>query len=173
VRAHAQEFKLDAHRVGIMGASAGGHLASTLLTHFDAGDASAADPIDHESSRPDLGVLVYPVISMGKFTHQGSHDNLIGTNAPAELEDSLSNELQVTPNTPPCFIWTMFDDKVVPLENSLMFAGALQKNHVSFELHIYDHGWHGIGLKDKPPFAHPHPWAADCLAWLGEHKFAN
>ena len=173
VRAHAQDFKVDAHRVGIMGSSAGGHLASTLLTHFDAGEASAADPIDRESSRPDLGILCYPVISMGKFTHQGSRDNLLGTNAPAELVEALSNELQVTTNTPPCFIWTMFDDRVVPLENSLLFAGALQKNHVPFDLHIYDAGWHGMGLKDKAPFAHPHPWAADCLFWLQEHKFAN
>jgi acetyl esterase/lipase len=156
-----------------MGSSAGGHLASTLLTHFDAGDASAADPIDRQSSRPDVGVLCYPVISMGKFTHQGSRDNLIGTNAPADLVASLSNELRVTTNTPPCFIWTVFDDKVVPLENSMLFAGALQKNRVPFELHIYDAGWHGMGLNDKPPFEHPHPWAAACLFWLHEHKFAN
>ncbi|MGA2246304.1 MAG: alpha/beta hydrolase [Verrucomicrobiota bacterium] len=173
VRAQAQDFKVDPHRVGIMGSSAGGHLASTLLTHFDAGDASAADPIDRQSSRPDVGVLCYPVISMGKFTHQGSRDNLIGTNAPADLVASLSNELRVTTNTPPCFIWTVFDDKVVPLENSMLFAGALQKNRVPFELHIYDAGWHGMGLNDKPPFEHPHPWAAACLFWLHEHKFAN
>ena len=173
VRAHAQEFKVDSHRVGLMGSSAGGHLASTLLTHFDLGDANAADPIDRESSRPDLGVLCYPVISMGKYTHQGSRDNLLGTNPPAELVASLSNELQVSSNTPPCFIWTTFDDAVVPMENSLMFAEALRKNQVPFALHIYDTGPHGMGLKDKAPFAHPHPWAADCLFWLGEHKFVN
>jgi len=173
VRAHAPDFKLDPHRTGIMGSSAGGHLASTLLTHFDAGDANAADPIDRESSRPDLGVLCYPVISMGKLTHQGSHDNLIGTNASADLVESLSNELQVSANTPPCFLWTLFDDTVVPMENTMMFAEAMQKNHVPFDLHVYDHGSHGIGLKDKPPFAHPHPWAADCLFWLQEHNFAK
>ncbi|HUC84561.1 MAG TPA: alpha/beta hydrolase [Candidatus Acidoferrales bacterium] len=173
VRAHALDFKVDPHRVGIMGSSAGGHLASTLLTHFDGGDAQAADPIDRESSRPDLGVLCYPVITMGQFTHQGSRDNLMGTNAPAELVKSLSNELQVTTNTPPCFIWTTFDDQVVPMENSMMFAEALRKNRVPFALHIYDTGPHGMGLKDKPPFEHPHPWAADCLFWLKERNFAN
>jgi acetyl esterase/lipase len=173
VRAHAQDYKLDAHRVGIMGSSAGGHLASTLLTHFEAGDANATDVIDRESSRPDLGILCYPVISMGKYTHQGSRENLIGTNPPAELVASLSNELQVTTNTPPCFIWTMYGDSVVPVENTLLFADALQKNHVPFDLHIYDAGWHGMGLKDKAPFEHPHPWAAACLFWLQEHKFVN
>lgn len=173
VRAHAADFKLDPHRVGIMGASAGGHLASTLLTHFDAGDPGAADPINRESSRPDLGVLVYPVISMGPYTHAGSRDNLIGSNPPPELVEKLSNELQVTSNTPPCFIWTMFGDKVVPIENSLLFAEALQKNHVPFDLHIYDNGFHGMGLSAKAPFANAHPWAADCVYWLHEHQFAN
>jgi acetyl esterase/lipase len=173
VRAHAGDFQVDPHRVGIMGSSAGGHLASTLLTHFDAGDTNAVDPIDRESSRPDLGVLCYAVITLGKYTHHGSRDNLIGRNAPPELADSLSNELQVSSNTPPCFIWTTFEDKLVPMENSLLFAEALRKNNVPFALHIYEKGGHGMGLKDKPPFEHPHPWAADCLFWLNEHKFVN
>ena len=173
VRAHAGEFKVDAHRVGIMGSSAGGHLASTLLTHFDTGDANAADPVERESSRPDLGVLCYAVISMGKYTHEGSRNNLIGTNAPPELVQQLSNELQVTTNTPPCFLWTTFEDNAVPMENTMMFAEALRENHVPFDLHVYEKGRHGIGLNDKPPFEHPHPWAADCLFWLKERNFAN
>jgi acetyl esterase/lipase len=173
VRAHAAEFKVDTHRVGIMGSSAGGHLASTLLTHFDAGNPNAADAVDRESSRPDLGILCYAVITMGEFTHKGSRDNLLGNNPSPELVTSLSNELQVTTNTPPCFLWTTFEDKTVPMENTMLFAEALRKNHVPFALHIYEKGGHGMGLKDKPPFAHPHPWAADCLFWLKEQKFVN
>ena len=173
VRAHADEFKVDAHRVGIMGSSAGGHLAATLMTHFDSGDTNAADAIDRESSRPDLGVLCYAVITMGELTHQGSKDNLLGKNPSPDLVASLSNELQVTTNTPPCFLWTTFEDTAVPMENTMMFAEALRKNHVPFDLHIYEKGRHGIGLKDKPPFAHPHPWAADCLFWLKEQGFVN
>src|ERR1022692_4116523 len=109
VRAHADEFKVNVHRVGIMGSSAGGHLAATALTHFDAGDANAADAIERQGSRPDLGVLCYAVITMGEFTHKGSKDNLLGKNPDPALVKLLSNELQVTPNTPPCFLWTAFE----------------------------------------------------------------
>ncbi len=173
VRTHAGEFKIDPHRVGIMGSSAGGHLAATLLTHFDAGDPNAADPVERQSSRPDLGILCYPVITMGEFTHHGSRDNLLGKNPDPELVKSLSNELQVTTNTPPCFLWTTFEDRTVPMENTMMFAEAMRENHVPFDLHVYEKGGHGMGLKDKPPFANPHPWAADCLFWLKQRKFAN
>jgi len=173
VRAHAADYKIDAQRVGIMGSSAGGHLASTLLTHFDAGDKGSADLIERQSSRPDLGILCYAVISMKGFTHGGSKANLLGKDPSPELVENLSNELQVTTNTPPCFLWTTFEDKAVPIENTLMFAEALQKNHVPFDLHVYQKGGHGMGLKDKPPFAHPHPWAGDCLFWLKVQGFAN
>jgi len=173
VRAHADDYKIDVKRVGIMGSSAGGHLASTLLTHFDAGDTNSADAVERQSSRPDLGILCYAVISMGEFTHQGSKDNLLGKNPPPELVKLLSNELQVTASTPPCFLWTTFEDTVVPMENTMMFAEALRKNHVPFDLHIYEKGGHGMGLKDKPPFAHPHPWAGDCLFWLKQRGFAG
>lgn len=173
VRAHAEDYKIDPHRIGIMGSSAGGHLASTLLTHFDAGDANSADPVERQSSRPDLGILCYAVISLGEFTHQGSKENLLGNNPSPELVRYLSNELQVTPQTPPCFLWTTFEDKTVPMENTMLFAAALRKNHVPFALHIYEKGGHGMGLNDKPPFAHPHPWAADCLFWLKEQNFVN
>jgi acetyl esterase/lipase len=173
VRAHADEYKIDSHRVGVMGSSAGGHLASTLLTHFDAGNTNSSDVVERQSSRPDLGILCYAVISMGEFTHKGSFNNLLGTNPAPELVKSLSNELQVTTNTPPCFLWTTFEDKTVPLENTLMFAEALRKNQVPFDLHVYQKGGHGMGLKDKPPFNHPHPWAADCLFWLKAQGFVK
>jgi acetyl esterase/lipase len=173
VRAHANEFKVDAHRVGIMGSSAGGHLASTLLTHFDAGDTNANDAVERQSSRPDLGILCYAVITMGEFTDHGSRDNLLGQNPDPDLAKLLSNELLVTTNTPPCFLWTTFEDNVVPMENSMMFAEALRKNHVPLALHVYEKGGHGMGLNAQPPFAHPHPWAADCLFWLKERKFVN
>jgi acetyl esterase/lipase len=173
VRAHADDYKIDPHRVGIMGSSAGGHLASTLLTHFDSGATNASDVIERQSSRPDTGILCYAVISMGEFTHHGSKDNLLGKNPSPELVKLLSNELQVTTNTPPCFIWTTFEDNVVPLENTMLFAEALRKNQVPFDLHIYQKGGHGMGLADKPPFTHPHPWANDCLFWLKAQNFVN
>ncbi|HTL71724.1 MAG TPA: alpha/beta hydrolase [bacterium] len=173
VRAHAGEYKIDTKRVGLMGSSAGGHLTATLLTHFDAGDANASDVVERQSSRPDLGILCYAVISMGDFTHQGSKNNLLGKNPSPELVQLLSNELQVTTNTPPCFLWTTFEDKTVPMENTMLFAEALRKNHVPFALHVYEKGGHGMGLKDKPPFAHPHPWAGDCLFWLKEQGFVK
>jgi len=173
VRSRAAEWKADPKRVGIMGSSAGGHLASTLMTHFDAGQLDAADPIERQSSRPDLGILCYPVITLGEYTHRGSRNNLLGTNPPPELVMLLSNELQVTSNTPPCFIWTTYEDKTVPMENTLLFAEALRKNHVPFDLHIYQKGGHGMGLKDKPPFTNPHPWAGDCLFWLRQQGFVT
>jgi acetyl esterase/lipase len=172
VRAHAADYQIDPHRIGIIGSSAGGHLASTLMTHFDSGDTNSPDPTERQSSRPDIGILCYPVITMGEFTHKGSHDMLLGTNPPPELVKYLSSELQVTTNTPPCFIWGTYEDKTVPIENELMFAEALRKNHVPFDLHIYQKGGHGMGLGDRtPPFAHPHPWTADCLYWLKQQGF--
>jgi acetyl esterase/lipase len=167
VRARASEWQIDVKRVGIMGSSAGGHLASTLLTHFDSGDANASDSIDRESSRPDLGILCYPVISMGEHTHRGSKKNLLGDHPDEELVKLLSNELQVTTNTPPTFLWhTMEDAGVVP-QNSMIFAMALQKNKVPYELHIYEKGRHGIGL------ANGHPWTEQCLRWLKLREFVK
>ena len=173
VRAKADDWKIDPKRVGIMGSSAGGHLAATLLTHFDSGNAAAEDAIERQSCRPDLGILCYAVISMGQYTHQGSKNALLGANPSPELVQLLSNELQVTPNTPPCFLWTTFEDRTVPMENSMLFASALRKNNVPFALDIYQKGGHGLGLADPPPFTHPHPWAADCLVWLKLQKFVN
>ena len=174
VRAHAEDYKINPKHVGIMGSSAGGHLASMAMTHFDSGDTNATDVIERQSSRPDIGILCYPVITMGASTHGGSKANLLGRNPSPELVTELSSELQVTTNTPPCFIWTTSEDRTVPPENTLMFAAALQKNHVPFDVHVYQKGGHGMGLGDRtPPFAHPHPWAGDCLFWLKVQGFVK
>jgi acetyl esterase/lipase len=174
VRANAAEWKLDPKRIGIIGSSAGGHLASTLLTHFDAGKSDAADLIERQSSRPDLGVLVYPVITMGAKTHHGSRENLLGRNPPPELVELLSNELHVTRETPPCFLFHNFPDDVVSVENTLDFAAALSRAGVPFDLHIYAKGGHGIGLgaADYEP-AQFHPWVGECERWLKEQGFAK
>jgi len=173
VRARAGEWKVDPNRVGVMGSSAGGHLASTAVTHFDQGQPEAADPVEKESCRPDLGVLCYPVISMGPLTHAGSRNNLLGKEPAPDLVKLLSNELQVTKETPPCFVWHTWEDTTVKVENSLEFAAALQRNGVPFDLHIYQKGRHGIGLADKPPFANPHPWARDLIFWLKAQNFVK
>jgi acetyl esterase/lipase len=167
VRTHAADYKIDPKRVGIMGSSAGGHLASTLLTHFDAGVADAADPVERQSSRPDLGILCYPVISMGPLTHQGSKNNLLGKDPDPALVQLLSNELQVTRNTPPCFLWHTWEDKAVKVENSLEFAAALRRHGVPFDLHVYQKGGHGMGLGQG------HPWTQDCLYWLKAQGFVK
>ena len=169
VRARADEFKIDPKRIGIMGSSAGGHVASMLMTHFDSGDTNSADAIERQSSRPDIGILCYPVITMGEFAHPGSKNLLLGRNPSPELVQETSSELHVDANTPPCFIWCTSEDRTVPPENTLMFAGALRKNHVPFDLHIYQKGGHGMGLGlgiRTPPFENLHPWTADCLFWL-------
>ncbi len=173
VRARAADWQVDPRRVGIMGSSAGGHLASTLLTHFDDGQRDAADPIEQQSSRPDLGILCYAVITLGEFTHKGSKHNLLGATPSPDLVKQLSNELQVTAQTPPCFVWHTWEDQAVPAENSLQFAAALRWAGVPFDLHIYEKGRHGIGLASAPPFSNPHPWAADCVFWLKQRGFVT
>ncbi|MGA2496901.1 MAG: alpha/beta hydrolase [Tepidisphaeraceae bacterium] len=174
VRARAAEWKVDPRHIGIMGSSAGGHLASTLVTHFDAGQPDATDPIERQSSRPDIGILCYAVISMETgLTHGGSRTNLLGNQPSEELIKLLSNELQVTKETPPCFIWHTWEDRAVKVENALQFAAALQKAGVPFDLHIYQKGGHGMGLADKPPFDHPHPWAKDLVVWLNVQGFVR
>ena len=169
VRARARDEGLDPTRVGVMGSSAGGHLAATLLTHFEAGDPAAADPVERESSRPDLGILCYPVITMGEFTHRGSKERLLGDNPPANLVELLSNELQVTAQTPPTFIWHTAEDSAVPVENALLFASALRKAGVPFALHVYEKGKHGLGLPSAGKGAPA--WDDACLHWLEGRGF--
>ncbi|MSU59864.1 MAG: alpha/beta hydrolase [Pedosphaera sp.] len=174
LRARAGEWQLDPKRIGIMGSSAGGHLSSTLLTHFDAGKPDAADPIERVSSRPDLGILCYPVISMGTNAHVGSRNNLLGKEPSPELVRELSNELHVTKETPPCFLWHTWEDKGVKIENVLSFANALQAAGVRFDLHVYERGAHGLGLgtHDWQPEKR-HPWTRDCEFWLKQRGFAK
>ncbi|MEA3213258.1 MAG: hypothetical protein QOE70_6315 [Chthoniobacter sp.] len=172
-RAKAAQWKIDPKRVGVMGSSAGGHLASTLLTHFDAGKAGDPDPIEHESSRPDLGILCYAVITMGPNTHGGSKKNLLGDDPSPELLELLSNEKQVTKDTPPCFIWHTWEDNAVKVENSLEFAAALRRAGVPFDLHVYQKGGHGMGLGGGRAGGAQHPWAADCLFWLKVQGFVK
>lgn len=171
IRVNAAKWKIDPRRIGIIGSSAGGHVASSLLTHFTAGDSAATDPTERESSRPDLGILCYAVITTGPFAHRGSIRNLLGRDPAPELLELVSNEKHVMADTPPCFVWHTFEDKVVPMENSLLFAEALRREGVPFDLHIYVEGRHGVGLGDTAPFAHPHPWTNDCLFWLKTRGF--
>lgn len=173
VRHHAAGWSIDPQRIGIIGSSAGGHLASTLVTQFDAGQPDAVDPVERHSSRPDLGILCYPVITMGEFTHRGSRQNLLGPDPAAGLIRQLSNELQVTRDTPPCFVWHTWEDPVVPVENSLQFAAALRRAGVPFDLHVYQLGRHGLGLDDRYPFDTPHPWVADLRVWLRVQGFVR
>jgi acetyl esterase/lipase len=147
VRANADKWGIQKNNIGIMGFSAGGHLASTLATHFDEGDANSNDSIEQQSSRPDFAVLVYPVITMNKaFTHMGSRTNLLGNNPDSSLVALYSNELQVTKQTPPGFLIHATDDKTVPVENSLRFYEAVKNNGVPVEMHIFPHGGHGFSL---------------------------
>jgi acetyl esterase/lipase len=165
VRARAKEFGVNPTQIGILGFSAGGHLASSVLTHFDAGKPDADDEIERASCRPDFGVLCYPVIAFDQpYTHKGSQRNLLGADAPVELVASMSSEKQVTDQTPPCFVWHTTEDKGVPPENSVVFYSALIAHKVPAELHIYERGKHGLGLaKDVPG---TYGWPAACLAWL-------
>ena len=147
VRANADKWGIKKNNIGIMGFSAGGHLASTLATHFDDGDKNSKDSIEQQSSRPDFAVLIYPVITMNKaFTHMGSRNNLLGNNPDSSLVNLYSNELQVTKETPPTFLLHATDDGAVPVENSLRFYEALKSNKVPVEMHIFPKGGHGFGL---------------------------
>lgn len=146
-RYHAEKWNIDPGKVGVMGFSAGGHLASTLSTHYDSGDPSNDDPVERESCRPDFSILVYPVISFTKeYTHVGSRENLLGKDPDPQLVQHFSNELQVTADTPPAILIHSGDDDAVPVENSMAYYHALQKLGINSELHIYPYGGHGYSL---------------------------
>jgi acetyl esterase/lipase len=164
-RAHAAEWGINPAKVGIMGFSAGGHLASTAGTRFDAGNPAATDPVDRLGSRPDFMILVYPVISMEPpTTHGGSRVNLLGKNPPEELVRRYSNELQVTASTPPTFLIHAGDDDAVPVANSLLFYQALLAHRVPAELHVYPHGGHGFSLALAK--GRLQDWTQACARWL-------
>ena len=165
VRARAAEFKIDPARIGIMGFSAGGHLASTAGTHFDKGKPDAKDPVERVGCRPDFMILCYPVIALGEdCTHRGSQRNLLGENPDPELLRSLSNEKQVTAETPPTFLIHTDEDTGVPPENSVQFYLALRRAKVPAELHVYRTGRHGLGLAASTPGTAT--WPKNCEDWL-------
>jgi len=170
VRTRAAEWKIDPAKIGIMGFSAGGHLASTAGTHFDAGDPKAADPVDRAGCRPDFMVLVYPVISMDLKTHRGSRTNLLGPNPSQELIDLLSNEKQVTEKTPPTFLVHSKTDTLVPVENSAMFHEALKAHKVPAEFLELPTGAHGLGCGKGELWA---AWQEKCLQWLAARGLAK
>ncbi len=170
VRARAKEFGIDPERVGILGFSAGGHLAATAGTHFDSGRPDASDIIERAGSRPNLMILIYPVITMRELTHAGSKKNLLGSEPSPQLVALLSNEEQVTKETPPAFLVHTMTDAAVPVENSMMFAAALREAGVSFEFHLYERGAHGFGLAPDDPVLSS--WPARCADWLRLHGFA-
>ncbi len=165
VRLHAKDYGYDEKRIGIWGFSAGGHLASTTGTHFDAGKRDALDPIELQSSRPDFMILAYPVITFTEpYAHQSSRDALLGKDPDPALIDLLSNEKQVTKETPPTFLFHTTEDKTVPVENSVLFYLALRKAGVPAEMHIYQKGNHGAGLAQNDPVLKS--WPDLLAAWL-------
>jgi acetyl esterase/lipase len=166
-RANAKAWKLDPQRIGIMGFSAGGHLASTAGTHFDAGDPRATDAIDRESCRPDFMVLIYPVITMGEKTHRGSKRNLLGTDPTEESVTLFSNETQVADNTPPAFLAHAKDDRVVVPDNSLMFHKALQAHGVASQYLELPSGGHGLNGYRGPMWD---AWQTSALRWLAAQE---
>ena len=175
VRAEHARLGIDPARVGVMGSSAGGHLAVTLLTQGDDGNPAAADAVDRQPSRPALGVLCYPVVSMlPTNTHAGSKRNLLGDNPPEELARELSGELAVNDSTPPVFLWHTVEDKGVKLAGVLDLAAALNRHGRPLELHVYEKGGHGLGLGKRPyDPAKLHPWTVECRRWLAERGFAG
>lgn len=171
VRANAGRWDIDPNKIGIIGFSAGGHLASTLGTRFDRGKSDATDPIERVSSRPDLMMLIYPVITMGEFTHAGSKRNLLGESPSEDLIKKYSNELNVSSETPPTFLVHTMTDAGVPVENSLMFVQALRRAKVAVEFHMYEKGPHGFGLAPNDPVLST--WTARCADWLALHGFTK
>jgi len=167
VRRHAGEWGIDPHKIGIMGFSAGGHLASTVSTHFD---EKVYKPVDSTSARPDFSLLIYPVISMDSaITHGGSRENLIGKHPSPEMVKHFSNALQVTAKTPPAFMIHSIDDGTVPVENSIEYALAMKKQNVPCELHIYERGGHGYGLGFSKNTEST--WTKACENWLTARGF--
>lgn len=168
LRANASSLGIDPKRVGIVGFSAGGHLVSTAATMFDAGHPESTDPVERASSRPDVAMLIYPVITMGPLGHAGSRINLLGADATQDLVNALSSERNVSLQTPPCFLVHGANDTVVPVENALMFATALSGHKIPFELHIVEDGPHGFGLGRAGGDT---DWRPLAQRWLHRHGF--
>ncbi|WP_209330093.1 alpha/beta hydrolase [Lunatimonas salinarum] len=166
VRSKAAEWNIDPAKIGIMGFSAGGHLASSLATHFDSGNASSADVVERQSSRPDFAILAYPVISFDpSYTHIGSRNNLIGQNPEPKWVEYFSNERQVTEDTPPSFLFHAQDDATVPVSHSIRFFEALTQHKVPAEMHVYPTGGHGFSLSINVEGTQK-GWMDSCIQWL-------
>jgi acetyl esterase/lipase len=169
-RAMALEWNIDTQRVGAIGFSAGGHLCASVSNLFDTGDASAVDPVERQSCRPDVSVPVYPVISFtASFAHAGSGRNLLGEDATPERRREMSMETRVSRDTPPTFLFHTTEDKVVPVANTLVYAQALAVAGVPFELHVYEQGGHGVALGGDHKLLST--WPARCAAWLSLRGF--
>lgn len=167
VRAHAAQYGYDPNRVGMMGFSAGGHLTSTVGTHFDDGNPAASDPIDRVSCKPNFLILGYPVITMlPPYAHEGSVTNLLGDNSTTEQRKQMSSELHVTTQTPPTFLLSTTEDGLVPVENTVMFYMALRKAGVPAEMHVFEKGPHGVGLDLADPVLGV--WPTLLSNWLRE-----
>jgi acetyl esterase/lipase len=172
VRANAVAWNLDPERIGVLGFSAGGHLASTIATHWTAGDPQASDPLDRVSSRPNAAVLIYPVITLeGPYAHAGSRDNLLGPEPDPALVAALSNERQVNAQTPPTFLVHSADDLGVSCVNSFLFAQALAAHGVVVELQLYERGDHGYGMGGDDPLLRT--WPDRCADWLRRRGFVG
>ncbi|MFP6763279.1 MAG: alpha/beta hydrolase [Planctomycetaceae bacterium] len=167
-RASATAWKIDPQRIGILGFSAGGHVASTAATHFDQGNTDSPDPIERLSCRPDFAWLVYPVVTMGRYTNTGSRAALLGPDPRPELVRLYSNETQVTADTPPVFLAHAVDDRPVPPENSRQFVAALKARQVSAELLELPSGGHGLNGCQGPLWEQ---WKSAALQWLAGQKF--
>lgn len=166
VRRNAVKWKLNPNKIGIMGFSAGGHLAATLSTHYS---DKVYIPSDTTSAKPNFSILIYPVISMQEgITHQGSKDNLLGKDANDETTEKYSNEKQITADTPKAFLVHATDDKAVPVENSINYYLALKKEKVPAEMHLYENGGHGFGLGTKGTNA---SWPKTCEKWLAVNNY--
>jgi acetyl esterase/lipase len=164
VRSHAKEYGIDPQKIGILGFSAGGHLAAMTGTTFDFGNPESDHIVERTSSRPDLTVLCYPVITMKQFGHSGSREQLIGHSPDEQLVNQHSAEICVSIDTPPAFIWHTANDSAVPVENSLQYALSLSRNDIPYELHIFPEGNHGLGLATQLPDVGK--WTSLCISWL-------
>ncbi|MFS0636775.1 alpha/beta hydrolase [Mesobacillus foraminis] len=171
VKHHSEQWNIDKYKVGILGFSAGGHLAASASTLHRLRFYEASDLIDQESARPDLAILCYPVISLMDHFHEGSLHNLLGEYPPDQLRAALSNEKNVTDSTPPTFLWHTADDASVPVENSLMYAQALSKKKIPFEMHIFPNGRHGLGLAKEDPAVSK--WTDLCETWQASQGFGE
>lgn len=163
-RFYAEKYGYSADKIAVMGSSAGAHLAGSLAVHYDKKFYDETDAIDKTDCRPDAVILCYPVIDMFEYRHDGSRQNLLGENPSHKMKEFMSLHMHVNENTPPAFIWHTSTDSAVPVENSLLYAEALSRVQIPFEMHIYPMGHHGLGLSEELPYVGK--WSNDCEAWL-------